>query len=343
MRLLILGGSWFLGRTLIVDALARGWELTAFSRGKNGRPPDGAMHVLGDRRNDADLQRLVEAGPWDALIDTSAYEPVDVTRVTAGLGKHIEQYVLISTVSAYLDWPATSVSEDSALWPSSPTYTEDSPELAHLTIGGQYGTLKAGCETAAMEGHLRSLIVRPGVILGLGEYVGRGLKLLARAARGGRWLLPAPPEQPIQPVDVRDVSTFLLDSIEAKREGVFNLVAPIGHSTYGAMIDVCLGLTGHRAHPVWVDPRWLDEQGVRQWTEIPLWRVPESTWRVDGRRAAEAGFVCRPLRVTLSDFKEALDRDGLIDHSRQSQLGMRPEREAELLAAWDDAQSPSAW
>ncbi|MFF0338363.1 hypothetical protein [Kribbella sp. NPDC004875] len=342
MRLLILGGSWFLGRTLIVDALARGWEVTAFSRGKNGQPPAGATHVLGDRRKDGDLQRLAESGRWDALIDTSAYEPVDVTRVTEALGKQIEQYVLISTVSAYLEWPAVPVSEDSPLWPSSPTYTEDSPELADLTIGGQYGTLKAGCETAAMDGDVRSLIVRPGVILGPGEYVGRGLKLLERAARGGRWLLPAPPGEPIQPVDVRDVSTFLLDSVEAKRDGVFNLVAPIGHSTYGALIDVCLALTGHRAQLVWVDPRWLDEQGVRQWTEIPLWRVPQGTWQVDGRRAAEAGFVCRPLRDTLYDFKEVLDRDGLIDHPRQDQLGMRPEREAELLAAWDDAQSSSA-
>ncbi|MEV6267554.1 hypothetical protein AB0L64_10320 [Kribbella sp. NPDC051936] len=244
--------------------------------------------------------------------------------MTAVLGQHVEQYVLISTVSAYLDWPAVSVSEDSALWPSSPTYTEDSPELAGLTIGGQYGTLKAGCEAAAMEGGMRSLIVRPGVILGPGEYVGRGLKLLARASRGGRWLLPAPPEQPIQPVDVRDVSTFLLDSVEAKQDGVFNLVAPIGHSTYGSMIDVCLALTGHRAHPVWVDPRWLDEQAVRQWTEIPLWRVPRGTWQVDGRRAAEEGFVCRPLRDTLHDFKEALTATGSSTTHGKASLGCVP-------------------
>ncbi|MFD7161547.1 hypothetical protein ACFV9C_43670 [Kribbella sp. NPDC059898] len=285
---------------------------------------------------------MADSGPWDALIDTSAYEPVDVTRVMEALGKQIEQYLLISTVSAYLDWPAVAVSEESALWPSSPTFTENCPELADLTIGGQYGTLKAGCETATMEGVVRTLIVRPGVILGPGEYVGRGLKLLARAARGGRWLLPAPPEQPIQPVDVRDVSTFLLDSVEAKRDGVVNLVVPIGHSTCGSMIDACLALTGHRAQPVWVDPRWLAEQGIRQWTEIPLWRIPEVTWQVDGRRAAEAGVVCRPLRDTLHDFKEALDRDGLIEHPRQRQLGTRHEREAELLAAWDDAQPSSA-
>jgi nucleoside-diphosphate-sugar epimerase len=339
MRLLILGGSWFLGRTVVSDALARGWDVTAFSRGKSGQPPAEATHVVGDRRNDADLHRLAETGPWDALIDTSAYEPVDVAQVTDALADLAEQYVLISTVSAYPDWPASPVDESSPLWPSSPTYTEQSPELAHLTVGGQYGTLKAGCEAAATEGAKRSLIVRPGVILGPGEYVGRGLKLLDRAARGGRWLLPAPADQPIQPIDVRDVSTFLLDSIEAKRDGVFNLVAPIGHATYGELIDTCLELTGRRTELVWADPQWLEEHGVDQWTEIPLWRTPAGTWQVDGQRAAEAGLRCRPLRETLRDFKSALDRDGLIDHPRQADHGMSPEHETELLAAWDAGQS----
>jgi nucleoside-diphosphate-sugar epimerase len=257
VRLLILGGSWFLGRTLIVDALARGWDVTAFSRGKSGQPPAGASHVVGDRTNTDDLRRLTEAGPWDAVIDSSAYEPIDVARVTDALAAHVDQYVLVSTVSAYKDWPTAAVTESSPLWPSSPTFTEESPELADLTVGGRYGTLKAGCEEAATEGARRNLIVRPGVILGPGEYVGRGLELLERAARGGPWLLPAPAEQPIQPIDVRDASTFLLDSIEAKRDGAFNLVAPAGHATYGDLIDVCLDLTGRRAQPVWIDSQWL--------------------------------------------------------------------------------------
>jgi nucleoside-diphosphate-sugar epimerase len=334
MRILILGGGWFLGRTLAVDAVARGWDVTAFTRGRSGQPPAGVEHLIGDRTSEPDLRWLAGEGTWDAVIDTSAYEPIDVARATTALADSVAQYVLVSTVSAYQDWPTIAVDETSPLWPSAATYTEDSPELADMTIGGRYGTLKAGCEVAAIAGAARSLILRPGVILGPGEYVGRGLKLLQRAAEGGQWLLPAPTEQPIQPVDVRDVSTFLLDAIQHRIDGVYNVVAPADHSTYGDLIDLCLELTGRRARPTWVDPQWLIEQGVRQWTELPLWRVAEGTWKVDGQRAAKTGLVCRPLCETLRDFKLALDRDGLIEHPRQGQLGMRREREAELLALW---------
>jgi 2'-hydroxyisoflavone reductase len=342
MRLLILGGTWFLGRTLATDALARGWDITAFSRGRSGYPPPGATHVRGDRTSEDDLKRLVADGPWDATIDTSAFEPADVTRVLGVLGKQTGRYVLISTVSAYRDWPNAPVSESSPLWPSRADYSEGSPELAEMSEPHRYGTLKAGCEAAAIDGSAEHLIVRPGVILGPGEYVGRGLKLLERAARGGRWLLPAPPEHPIQPIDVRDVSAFLLDGIEKHLSGAFNLVAPAAHSRCGELVDVCLELTGRQAAPVWADPAWLLEQGVGQWTEMPLWRTAAGTWNVDGSRAAQAGLSCRPLRETLRDFKTAFDRDGLIDHPRQQEHGMDPEREARVLAAWDEQVSSRA-
>ncbi|GAB3832769.1 NAD-dependent epimerase/dehydratase family protein [Kribbella italica] len=342
MRLLILGGSWFLGRTIAMDAFARGWDVTAFSRGKSGLPPAGVSHVVGDRRSDTDLRRLAASGPWDAVIDTSAYEPTDVARTTEALNGRVEQYVLVSTVSVYQDWPTTAVNESSPLWHTRSTFTEQSPELADMSIGKRYGTLKAGCEIAVTSSSKRSLIVRPGVILGPGEYIGRALKLIERAARGGQWLLPSPPEQPIQPLDVRDVSSFLLDAIQTRRDGAFNLVAPVGHATFGDLIDICLDLTGRRAQPVWVDAEWLAKQDVRQWTEIPLWRTAEGTWRVDGQLAAAAGLQPRPLSDMLEDFKVALDRDGLIDHPRQRQLGMAPEKEAELLAKWFAADASGA-
>lgn len=341
MRLLILGGAWFLGRTLASDALARGWQVTAFSRGRSGQPPAGVRHIVGDRTNETDVRRLAASGPWDAVVDTSAYEPIDVALVTNALAEQMRQYVLVSTVSVYQDWPDSAVTESARLFPSSPTYTETASELAGMTIGERYGTLKAGCEVAAADAAC-TLVVRPGVILGPGEYVGRGLKLLERAARGGRWLLPAPSDQPIQPVDVRDVSAFLLNAIESQLNGAYNLVAPEGHATYGDLVDVCLSLTGNRAQPTWVDPHWLAEQGVRQWTEIPLWRIPAGTWRVNGHKAANAGLACRPMTITLQDFKQSLDRDGLIEHPRQAQLGMAPQREAELLAKWDELQVSDA-
>lgn len=332
MRLLILGGSWFLGRTLALDAVARGWDVTAFTRGRNGSPPEVVTHVRGDRTDSEDLSRLAEQGPWDATVDTSAFEPVDVTRFLTELGGRSGKYVLISTVSAYRNWPDEAVDEDSALWPSQPDLTEKSAEVADLPGPFRYGTLKAGCELAADPD---SFIVRPGVILGPGEYVGRGLKLLERAARGGRWLLPAPADQSIQPVDVRDVSTFLLDGIETPLEGSFNLAAPPGHATYGDLIAICRELTGDKATPVWADPGWLVDNGVRQWTEIPLWRTQPGTWAVDANRAAAAGFTCRPLRDTLSDFQSALRTSAPVHHPRQADHGMTAERESALLDAWD--------
>jgi nucleoside-diphosphate-sugar epimerase len=335
MRVLLLGGSWFLGRTLAVYALTKGWRVAAFSRGRSGSPPPGVEHVRGDRGSVEDLARLADFGPWDAVIDTSAYEPADITRVVKVLGPASGRYVLISTVSAYRDWPARPVDEDSRLWPSRLDATESDADVAALPVPFQYGVLKAGCELAAQASPAGSLILRPGVILGPGEYVGRGLKLLTRAQRGGRWLVPGPPEQPIQPVDVRDVSRFALHSIESGISGEFNLTAPRGFATYGDLISACVAVTGGRAEPVWVDPNWLEEQGVQQWTEVPLWRTPPGTWSVDSARAQANGFTCRPLSETLTDFWTTLQGEPLVEHPRQHEHGMGIDREAELLAAWD--------
>jgi hypothetical protein len=278
---------------------------------------------------------LSAKGPWDATVDTSAFEPADVSRVLRTLGQLVGKYVLISTVSAYREWPNEPVNEQSPLWPSQAEYTKASPELADLSVSLHYGTLKAGCELAATAACPGAILLRPGVILGPGEYVGRGLKLIERAARGGRWLLPEPRQQSIQPVDVRDVSSFTLEAIEAGLSGPYNLAAPRGFATCEDLISTCIKLTGNRATPVWVDPDWLDAHGVKQWTEIPLWRTQPGTWAVDSSRAASAGFACRPLHDTIADFQKALEHEPLVDHPRQAAHGIDPEREAGLLARWD--------
>jgi nucleoside-diphosphate-sugar epimerase len=336
MRLLILGGTWFLGRTLAEMAVAQGWHVTSFNRGRSGRDVPGTESVHGDRTIPADVERLAEHGPWDAVVDTSAYEPPDALRTAGTLRWAAGRYVLVSTVSAYQHWPHEPVDESSPLWPSRPDAREADPDIAAMPGAYAYGTLKAGCEQAVREAYGdAALILRPGVVLGPYEYVGRLPALLGRAARGGRMLAAGDPEQPIQPVDVRDLADFTLRLIDAEAAGSYNVAAPAGHATYGDLIGGCVAATGSGAELVWVDSGWLAEQGVRQWTEVPLWRTPAGTWAVDASRARAAGLVCRPLHDTVSDTWRWLQKEQPVPHERQAEHGMDPAREAELLAAWD--------
>ncbi|MBT8226137.1 MAG: NAD-dependent epimerase [Dactylosporangium sp.] len=336
MRLLILGGTWFLGRTVAEAAIARGWQVTCFNRGRTGRDVPGAESVRGDRTVAADVARLADHGPWDAVVDTSVYEPPDVLLTAGALCGVVDQYVLVSTVSAYQRWPHEPVSEASPLWPSRPDAREADPDIAAMPVAYGYGTLKAGCEQAVVQAYGdAALILRPGVVLGPYEYVGRLPALLHRAQRGGRMLAAGEPDQPIQPVDVRDLTEFTLNMIEAGKGGAFNVTAPHRHATYGGLIDACVQAAGSGAEPVWIPSRWLMDRGVRQWTEVPLWRTPEGTWAVDSSRAQAAGLACRPLRDTVSDTWNWLQIEQPVPHERQAEHGMDPEREAELLAAWD--------
>lgn len=148
-------------------------------------------------------------------------------------------------------------------------------------------------------------------------------------------LVAGDPGRSIQPVDVRDLATFILDLIEAQRGGVFNAVAPEGHATYGELIDACVAATGADVELEWVEPAWLTERGVDEWTELPLWRTAAGTWAVDGSRAQQAGLVCRPLGETVRDTCAWLQRERPVPHPRAAEHGLDPEREVELLAAWD--------
>lgn len=337
MRILVLGGTWFLGRALVENALARGWEVTTFTRGRSGTPPEGAEHISGDRHDASGLARLAQAGPWDATIDTSAYEPGDVLAVIRALGERAGLYTLMSTVSAYRAWPDRQVSETSPLWPARVDARETDPDIAALPGAVQYGTLKAGCELAARTAPGGALILRPGVILGPGEYTGRMLTLFERARRGGRWLVPGPPDRHVQPVDVRDVASFTLDRLAAGETGAYNVVAPrIGHATYGDLIAECLRVTGGGSQLVWAAQTWLQHQGVEQWTEIPLWRVVPGAWEVDSQAATTAGLVCRPLAETVADTWADYQTRSPVPHPRQAEHGMAQDKEARILARWDE-------
>ncbi|MEZ0076279.1 NAD-dependent epimerase/dehydratase family protein [Planotetraspora sp. GP83] len=331
MRLLILGGTWFLGRTLVEQALERGHEVTTFTRGRSGTDVAGTIPVRGDRSSADDLAALAARGPWDAVIDTSGMTPQLVETSTKALSDATDRYVFVSTVNVYQGWPTNPLDDDSPVRPYSP---QGPPGESGAD---EYGREKAGCEKAVTDTFGdRSVLLRPAVIVGPHEYVGRFPWWLRRIAAGGRVLAPGTPDWPIQPIDVRDVAAFALAAAEQHFSGSYNLAAPIGSATFGELLEACRQVTGSGAVLKWVDHEFLIEQQVGEWTELPLWRPYAGTWRVDAARARGDGLTSRPLADTVADTWAWLNDGGpLIHHERAAELGITPEREAAILAAWD--------
>lgn len=333
MRILVLGGTWFLGRTVVEAAQARGWHVTTFTR--TSEVP-GAEALHGDRTDPAAIARLADAGPWDGVIDTSGQVPRVVRDSARALVDVAERYVYISTVSVYEDWPHQPVDEGSPVREGSMDL--DGPGEPDDPV--EYGQFKRGCEHAALHafGTDRALILRPTAILGPYEIVGRLPWWLARMTRGGRVLSPGMPNRAIQPIDARDLAAFILDGVEHGVSGTYNAAAPIGHATMGTFLASCadatMGVRGGQLEQVWVDGPWLAAHGVRQWTELPLWREPAGTWAVDAARAHQQGLRCRPIWQTVHETWEWLAAGAQFNHHRTSHHGIAPEREAEILAAW---------
>ncbi|MDQ0990736.1 NAD-dependent epimerase/dehydratase family protein [Streptomyces sp. V3I7] len=336
MRILVIGGTWFLGKAIAESAQVRGWDVTTFNRGRSGPDVPGVETVRGDRTDLSDLRRLAQLGPWDAVIDTSSsdFPPREVLLATTTLREAARRWVHISTVSVYQGWPNHHLTEDSALL--------DCPADADGTFGytgadgspTRYGFQKAGGERAVSEAFGDAAVfLRPGVILGPGEYVGRLPWWLTRAKRGGHILAPAPSSQRIQPVDVRDVAEFALEQAASETSGGYNVTHPEG-ITFADFLAECLAVTGGIGKPEWVEPAVLSEQGVAQWTELPLWRTHTGVWSVDSSRAVTAGLRCRPLAETIRDTWTWLAVDGRpVDHPRWAEHGIARAKEARILTS----------
>ncbi len=331
MRLLILGGTRFVGRAIAMAAVARGWDVSTFNRGLAGTDVAGVSALRGDRTQAADLARLSAAGPWDFAVDTSGYVPREVLAVCERLEPVVGRYVFVSTVSVYREWPVVPLSEASeALYcPSDagPDYGEDVEDGPT-----RYGYQKSGCELAVKQtyGPDRCTILRPGVILGPREYVGRLPWWLARVAAGGRVLAPGSPDRSIQPVDVRDLAEFAIHGVS----GVYNVTAPVGRETFGGMLSACARVTRSDAEFVWVSDQQLLAYGVRQWSEMPLWRTFPGVWRVDSAAAQAQGLECRPLAETVTDTWSWMQDDRLrpVDE-RAGEVGISRDREQQILAS----------
>jgi len=325
MRLLILGGTIFLGRHVAAEALARGHDVTLFHRGLHGAGlfPE-AEHRHGDR--DGDL-RALEGGRWDAAVDTSGYHPDHVAASSALLaGARVEHLSFVSTCNVYPGWPPEPVSEDSPVWEE----------------GDDYGHHKAASERAAeaaLPGRVAHL--RAGLLVGPHDNVFRLPWWVRRIAAGGEVLAPGDPERTVQLIDVRDLAAWFLDLAEQRRPGVFNATSPPGRTTMREVLEAAVAATGSDARLTWVPDDALVAAGVAPWMELPLW-IPEAegagTWHVDAARAAAAGLRPRPVAETVADVwgwlrdggPEAEGPDWLSPHAPQ---GFSAERERELLAA----------
>jgi len=337
LRILVLGGTKFLGVHIVELALQRGHTVTLFNRGKTNADLFPQLeHLKGDR--DAQLDAL-KGRRWDAVIDDSGYFPRHVKLSAELLAPNVQRYVFVSTISVYASF-AKPNGEDSAVG-----------KLADETIekidGGAYGPLKALCEKAAetaMPG--RVAVIRPGLIVGPRDPTDRFTYWPARAARGGELLAPDSPNDRVQFIDARDLAAFALHLVEGQKVGTFNATSPPGMFTIGDLISASSTAADALAKPLaapralWVPADFLEKQQVQPWSDMPVW-IPESGEyagfaAVSVTRALHEGLTIRPIQPTVNDTLTWHLQRPEAERAKLS-AGLTPEREQAILAAWHAA------
>jgi 2'-hydroxyisoflavone reductase len=320
MRLLVLGGTKFLGRHAVAAALAEGHDVTIFTRGRtNPELFPEANHLQGDRDGGLDALR---SGEWDGVVDTSGYFPRVVAQSAELLRDRVGRYVFVSSISAYADF-SDPVTE------ASPVAELEDP--ASESIERDYGALKAACERVVEDVYGdRSARVRAGLIVGPYDPTDRFTYWPRRIARGGTVLAPGRPDAPVQFVDARDLGAWLARLALDGPGGTFNATGPAKPLTFAELLERARDATGSDAELVWVDDDRVLEAGVEPWTELPLW-LPGTEYaglaRADISRALAAGLGFRPLEETVVD---TLAWDRTVEGDRPT---LQPEREAEILSA----------
>ena len=336
MKLLVLGGTAFLGRHLVEAALGRGDEITIFTRGRTN--PDlfpKVRRLTGDR--DGDLSAL-EHGEWDAVVDTSGYFPRAVRASAELLAGRAGHYTFISSGSVYADTSRPGVDETAPVHELPP----DAPE--ELTSPELYGGHKASCERVVTDlfGE-RALSVRAGLIVGAWDTTNRFTYWVTRIAAGGEVLAPEPRRQPVQVVDARDLSDWILRMAAAGRGGVFNATGPEQPNTLETILDGIRNGVGSDATFSWVEERFLVEAGVEPFQDMPLWLAPAvnadfaNFLAIDVSRAVDAGLTFRPLAETARrtlEWARASETPEKTAGVALAPAGITREREAELLRLW---------
>ena len=326
MRILVLGGTRFLGRHFVEVARARGHELTLFNRGRtNAELHAGVERIMGDR--DGGLGALA-GRTWDAVVDPAGFFPRLVGASARTLAGCAGQYLFVSSISVYAEPIARGCDE------SAPVARIADPSVELIT-GETYGALKALCEEVVREAFgARALIVRPGLIVGPHDTTDRFPYWPRRMARGGEVLAPGEPSAPTQLIDVRDLAEFMLGLIERGKAGTFNATGPSEPLTLGRCLERIAAAVGAKPRFTWVSEEFLRAQGVEPWLQMPLWlyAADHGIDTASIARARSAGLHFRPLEDTARDTL-AWER-GLVVDTRPASPALTPAREAEVLAAW---------
>ena len=325
LRILVLGGTGYIGPHMVREALRRGHDVSLFNRGRTDDDlfPD-LQTFIGDRDNDLAALR---GHKWDAVIDNSGYVPRHVADSARLLSDAASHYLFVSSISAYASFRVANHE-------GSPIATMPDESVEEVT-NETYGPMKALCEKAAVKefGEDRVTILRPTYICGPGDRTDRYTYWPVRTMRGGEMLWPGKPSDPIQIIDVRDLANFTIDCIEQRTTGTYNTVTPPGEFTIGDLLEDCSAVTGAEMTPVWVSADVLAKQEALRY--IPIWSPTDGEESkaalVSGERAFARGLKTRPTRETARDTI-AWWKTLPADRTASLRAGLPPEKEAELLA-----------
>jgi 2'-hydroxyisoflavone reductase len=335
LRLLVLGGTSFVGRAAVEDALARGWQVTTFSRGISGTTLPGVTAVKGDRTVPGDIAALA-SGTWDVVLDTWRGGAEEVLHSTKLLSDLAGWYCFVSSLAVYDGDNPCPIEECARLVPA----------VQHGEAG-EYALAKVLGERA-VEQHFgnRGLVARAGLVLGPYEYAGRLPWWLLRLRAGGETIAPGPAGRPVQYIDCRDLAGWVLDCAVRGVGGVYNVVCDRQHATMANLLNAAKHEVSSSARLVWVDEDFLLEHQVGPWDELPIW-VPTSgrlaqVYNVSNAAAVRAGLRCRPVTDTVSatwDWLAALDDEQIRTAAGQYKPWLSAAKEREILAAWNSMAS----
>jgi len=335
-RILILGGTGFLGPATIEIAQAHGHHVTMFNRGKT-RPDlfPGVEKLHGDRDpKKGEGLKALEGGKWDAVIDNSGYYPRMVGASAALVAPHAKQYLYISSISAYKEPNPENGTEDA------PLATLADPSVEEMGKEYQnYGGLKALCEQAAQKAMPgRATIIRPGYIVGPDDPTGRFTYWPVRFDKGGELAVPGAPSDPVEIIDVRDLAAWLVHLVEQGTTGVFNACGPDKRLAWGSLVADFQKAGNPNAKPIWIPAEFMAKQ---EGIEFPIWApyLGETkgfhTW--SNARAVKAGLKFRPALDTVKDTLSWYKTQEKIEKGRNKLAAPTAEQETKLIAAWREA------